>query len=499
MPPFERLRHPKVNGKHRNGDRYEIRVKGHLDRRWSSRLPGFDIQPLPTGETALTATFADQAALYGALGVIRDLAIPLTSVRREGEEPQAGADRIGGRRALLRHDVGFPIGFHALHPDPMVNFEMNRWVSLTGEDCLAELTEVAPKLVDFPAYRREYLALAERALARGETLTSAHYLRSAEFFMWADDPAKGPTRRQFVELMREAYAIAPDEVHVVPYSDGKASGALPVYRFDARQKKGTVVVHGGFDSYVEEFFPMAFFFVDAGYDVVLFEGPGQGGALEDAGLPLTPEWEGPVAAVLDHFELDDVSLIGISLGGGLCIRAAAFEPRVRRVVAYDALYDFLDNFLLKMPPVVAALFRRCVASNVAGPVNALMGRAMRTNMGADWLLRQGMHITGTATPFDFLREVRRFTTAAISNKVTQDVLVLCDPDGQGFRQFTPQVAALTNVRSLTTRVFTRAEQASHHCQVGNVGLALRFIVDWLDTQHREAALVGTSVEVEGER
>jgi len=66
-----------------------------------------------------------------------------------------------------------------------------------------------------------------------------------------------------------------------------------------------------------------------------FEGPGQGAALEDHGLPMIPEWERPVAAVLDHYRLDDVTIVGESLGGGLVIRAAAFEPRISRVVSMD--------------------------------------------------------------------------------------------------------------------------------------------------------------------
>jgi hypothetical protein len=42
-----------------------------------------------------------------------------------------------------------------------------------------------------------------------------------------------------------------------------------------------------------------------------------------------------------------------------------------------------------------------------------------------------------------------------------------------------QIATLTHVRSLTARLFTRAEQAQNHCQVGNMGLAFRVIIDWM--------------------
>jgi alpha-beta hydrolase superfamily lysophospholipase len=43
-------------------------------------------------------------------------------------------------------------------------------------------------------------------------------------------------------------------------------------------KKGTVVIHGGFDSFIEEFFSWMAYFAEAGYEIIAFEGPGQGGA-----------------------------------------------------------------------------------------------------------------------------------------------------------------------------------------------------------------------------
>ena len=37
-------------------------------------------------------------------------------------------------------------------------------------------------------------------------------------------------------------------------------------------------------------------------------------------MPLTADWHRPVAAVLDYFGLDDVTLLGFSLGGCLIMR-----------------------------------------------------------------------------------------------------------------------------------------------------------------------------------
>ena len=46
-------------------------------------------------------------------------------------------------------------------------------------------------------------------------------------------------------------------------------------------------------------------------------------------------------------------------------------------------------------------------------------------------------------------------------------------------QLPDQVATLTRVRSLTARLFTRAEQAQNHVQVGNMGVAFRTMIGWM--------------------
>ena len=47
-------------------------------------------------------------------------------------------------------------------------------------------------------------------------------------------------------------------------------------------------------------------------------------------------------------------------------------------------------------------------------------------------------------------------------------------------QLGAQLQTLTNARSVTARLFTRAEDAQNHCQIGNLGLSLRVILGWLD-------------------
>ena len=61
---------------------YEIRVKGVLDEQWSDWLGGLTIVPQAGGETLLTGPVRDQAALHGLIIKIRDMGLPLLSVRR---------------------------------------------------------------------------------------------------------------------------------------------------------------------------------------------------------------------------------------------------------------------------------------------------------------------------------------------------------------------------------------------------------------------------------
>ncbi len=59
---------------------YEIRLKGHLDSQWASWFDGLTITLEENGDTLLSGSVADQAALHGLLKKVRDLGMPLVSV-----------------------------------------------------------------------------------------------------------------------------------------------------------------------------------------------------------------------------------------------------------------------------------------------------------------------------------------------------------------------------------------------------------------------------------
>ena len=59
---------------------YQIRIKGHLSHQWAEWFEGLTITLEEGGDTLLTGTVVDQAALHGLLRKVRDMGVPLLSV-----------------------------------------------------------------------------------------------------------------------------------------------------------------------------------------------------------------------------------------------------------------------------------------------------------------------------------------------------------------------------------------------------------------------------------
>ena len=68
--------------RHEGPEPYEIRIEGHLDHRWAGWFDGLTLTLEDNGDTLLTGPVVDQAALHGLLRKVRDLGMPLVSVRR---------------------------------------------------------------------------------------------------------------------------------------------------------------------------------------------------------------------------------------------------------------------------------------------------------------------------------------------------------------------------------------------------------------------------------
>jgi len=376
----------------------------------------------------------------------------------------------------------FPVGYHNLHKTKIIDYQLNRWYSLGYAD-LDDMKEAAANINTLDDWKDVMIGLAEKALADGRLLNGTFYFRAAEFFTERTDPDKKPIYEKFIDLFYNHLFVAePIERFTVPFE----SGYLPGYKLPAQGDlfKGHLVIHGGFDSFIEELFSVGTYFANLGYEVVMFEGPGQGAALREYGLPLTYEWEKPTSAILDAFELDDVILLGFSMGGWMCFRAAAYEPRIKRVIASSIAYDYM-----KIPPKAVADFARWLLKHRQLMLK-MTDWKMKLMPQEKWGVDNLMYITRKDNALDASNVMLSFNEQNLKSElVEQDVLILTGAEDH----FIPmklhhlQVEALANANSITERIFTRADQGQNHCQVGNIGLALQMMSAWMTEKERVPA------------
>ena len=181
------------------------------------------------------------------------------------------------------------------------------------------------------------LAESARAAGRVETARAAffrasNYHRNAGVLLMGTpiDPRLRSSNAAQTTAFRQGAALlaAPPEVVAIPFE----GTTLPGYHFRAAGAgpRPTAILLGGYDGTAEElYFFNGVAALARGYDVLAFDGPGQGAALIQQGLVLRADYGPVVGAVVDFLlerpdvDPDRLALIGLSLGGFLAPRAAA--------------------------------------------------------------------------------------------------------------------------------------------------------------------------------
>jgi pimeloyl-ACP methyl ester carboxylesterase len=368
----------------------------------------------------------------------------------------------------------FPVGYERFHRKQLFNFQLNRPYSL-GYARAEDLAEAGKRIGSFAQWKKEMLRQADAAIAEDRIRNAAFYVRAAEFYTLPDDPDKVPLYDRFLEHFQEAFPSSRAQRFEVPF--GKAS--LPALDLaPTGTPRGSIILHGGYDSFIEEFYSLMCHFSSKGYRVLGFDGPGQGGARRLERLPLDYRWENPVGAVLDHTGLEDVTLVGLSMGGYFALRAASFEGRVGRVIASGHAFDYM-----KVAPAPAAWLLLFFFRHFRGFSNRMSLRKIRQGGMEAWNISHLMYVLGVDEPMAGLQFAMEMNELNLrSDWVKQDVLLLASRRDHfiPFRLHREQLRRLTSARSVTDRVFSRKDHAENHCQIGNLGLALQVMEEWIE-------------------
>jgi len=334
-----------------------------------------------------------------------------------------------------------------------------------------------------------YQALASgyRVSAREALLRASNYYRTAADFL-LEKPATDPEMALLSAGQHDTFAAAADLFDTpvqdvsIPYEDT----TLPAYLFlvdDSGAARRTVIYNRGFDSTREgSYFAIAAAALRRGYNVLAFDGPGQGSVLREQKLVMRPDWEAVITPVVDYaltrgeIAPDKIVLFGYSLGGYLVARAAAFEHRVAALILDDGIHDFHAAFAGNMPPFIESWIEEG-RDDVAVPVLTML-TAVSTNVR--WGLRNGMWVFGTDSFADLVRTVKDYTLDGIAHQIAAPTLIM-DPENDHNLNGQPQLVEQALTGAPTTLVtLTEDEGAGEHTHAGGLGRAHQTMFDWLD-------------------
>jgi hypothetical protein len=151
------------------------------------------------------------------------------------------------------------------------------------------------------------------------------------------------------------------------------------------------------------------------------------------------------------------------------------------MISMPTTYSGLDMTLKQMRPGKPQELMSLFKAGDRKATEALVASERLPRSVFDWCVTQGMHITGTKTPFDFLTAISQHSLDGILHHVKQDILLT---EGEQDHLFDVEwlyrtMRELVCARSVTARIFTAREGGEQHCQVGNSALARQEIVYWL--------------------
>ena len=171
-----------------------------------------------------------------------------------------------------------------------------------------------------------------------------------------------------------------------------------------------------------------------------------------------------------------LALAGVSMGGYLAVRAAAFEPRIKALVLDDGVFDVQASFTTSFPPPLLALY----SSGNQSAFDAVVDTAVVNNKSAPttarWIFDQGLWSFKTHSPYDLLQQTKAYTIANITDLIDIPVWVGNAADDTEFPGQAVQVARALGAKA-TLHNFTGP--ASYHCQAGAFETANVAIFGWL--------------------
>lgn len=342
-----------------------------------------------------------------------------------------------------------------------------------------DLKTIGHSIIDFETWYLWWYAKAEEYEKKQLLEIAMTYYRASLFYLSFSDERKLDAYQHFRRCFEACYQDKNITYHSIPYQ----SGNLPAIYIPCFGATETLLVIGGFDSFMEElvnwFYPLQ---SQLNMNLLLFDGPGQG-SVPFQRLYFDADYEKIVTTVLNEMHLEEVDAIGISWGGYFVLRAAAFEKRIKRCICFDIFYSGRDALQMQTGSSAYLLLRIGLFLKQKRLINSVITDQAQSNVDLQWMLQQGFDITGENNPYDFIKNITHHDLKGVLPLVTQECLLLAGSEDRYVPKERLSVIQkeLTHAKKVTAKLFDSETGGELHCQIDHIEPALKEIVTFLTT------------------
>ncbi|MEK4042105.1 alpha/beta fold hydrolase [Paenibacillus sp. FSL H8-0048] len=420
----------------------------------------------------------------------------MTNQERKQSEGKLAGQAVAENESIFRHSVGMVNKFVS-HMD--FHFTRTLAKEAYGGVSTGECFEAASHIVDgdFSTYAPAWQPVAERMEAKGwDCLKKGHKVSAREAFMRAavywgcvgmytsdSDPLTRESCMRTRALWKEAGKLSDPIMEPVdiPYENGKVMKGYFIAGGASGEKRPTLLGMGGGENYLEEIYFQCAGAVRRGYNLLIFEVPGQKAAIwENPDLFIRMDAEVPVGYVVDYaltrpeVDPDRIALIGHSFGGYYVMRAACFERRIAACIASPVIWSMQPEILQILGFDASKPYPRDMESQI-DPANTTAQFVLE----GDFRARCGHKNTTIAEWMDYLGQG---SLLGLEEQITCPVLNMIGEGEFGPEQLEEERKHFAMLKNPKNRFnLTMAyEGGEQHCTENNLLLKNQLEMDWLD-------------------
>jgi hypothetical protein len=411
------------------------------------------------------------------------------------------------------------------HPEFQFQFLIGLGGTYEQAADVGELLAAASQIADgdYDSWYDTFVRLGDRVRAMAETseaggaavsareawLRASSYYGQAYFFTYGTrepDRIVATWEQHRACFDHFAALLQPAAEHVtIPYEQTTLPGY--VLRVDDRDvPRPWLIMNNGSDGTATDMWVQgAAAGLRRGYNVLIFDGPGQGAALWRQRLYFRPDWEAVITPIVDWLlerpdvDPDKLVLLGVSQAGYWVPRALAFEHRIAVAVADPGVMDVATSWAAMMPPgTMEGLLHASDAerTQIATELNQGVEQEMAHDVQLRFTVMMRMAPFGTKTLADMLVDLAAYNLNDVVGQITTPLLI-ADPEGESFwpGQSQQLYDALPGRKALVR--FTAAEGADLHCEPKAKSLRAQRFFEWFDQVIRGPATTPTAGQEAG--